>query len=299
MSDDKFSELVEDYLSRNRESWKSSKKFMAKFVDLLRKRAGIDGLPVKLEEVISYYDLKEPKLEELGESVRGMMVKKDLPLIVNEADRETVRKFSLAHEIMELFWQHYEDYGGTESLHYPTLKDEAKERLCNVGATELLMPSQPFYHLTENKGLSLDSAKQIASICELSLTATLRRMVQMGIERSCFVIWHKAKNDKLQQEAKLMEVEDSQKAERPLTVHLFAASPDAGYINHEATLDKDTHIYESFETNDTVKGEDYLNLGNPKGRFYTESFPFNGGDKKDVRSLIHLGAKEKTEELNF
>lgn len=298
MSGDKFSELVEDFLSRNRELTKSSDRFMAKFVNLLRKRAGIDGLPVKLEEVIYYYDLKEPKLEELGGNVRGIMVSKDLPLVVNEADRETVRKFSLAHEIMELFWQHYEDYGGTESLHYPILADEAKEGLCNVGATELLMPSQPFYHLTENKGLSLQSAKEIASICELSLTATLRRMVQMGVERSCFVIWHKEK-DHQKQGAKLMEVKNSRKSKDLLTVRLFTASPDAGYINHEATVGEDTHIYESFETNNTVKGKDYLNLGNPKGRFYTESFPFDGENGRDVRTLIHIGEKEKTEELGF
>jgi hypothetical protein len=96
-------------------------------------------------------------------------------------------RFTVAHELCHTFFYEL----------VPELKfrshgmDEHEERICNLGAAELLMPPNDVRGRVRGLSTSLDSLKHLASAYMVSIEAMLLRLRSLGLWDSELTVWHR------------------------------------------------------------------------------------------------------------
>lgn len=111
-------------------------------------------------------------------------------------DRPNPRKnFTCAHELAHTFF-----YGSVQSTSYRAQRpeyqpDAEEERLCNVAAAELLMPSDIVSKIAHDHVPGPKSLIDVATLFDTSLTATLIRLLKFGLWNVGFVLWHCANGE--------------------------------------------------------------------------------------------------------
>lgn len=146
----------------------------------------VDGweLPVPITVIAHKHKLCVKKAA-LGNQ-RGMIFGNSI--VVNGDDLATTQAFSLAHELMELLVRALR---AEQIARFSTViqaKFEAlKEGWCELGAAELLMPEPLFAPLAAIYGVSLAAGGEVATVCQTSLTATVRRLVDTDLAPCIFV----------------------------------------------------------------------------------------------------------------
>ena len=139
------------------------------YADFLRSKAGLTvDPPVDLNRIYARFEIPPPDRAPLG-TTQGVTVAHDMGIIViNEDDPIKRQRFSEAHELMELLFselpKHPWDPDGRGPFRY-----ETKERLCNEGAAELLMPRASFLPYVEAWGCSFDTARELGDIYNVSI----------------------------------------------------------------------------------------------------------------------------------
>jgi hypothetical protein len=96
--------------------------------------------------------------------------------------------FTCAHEISHTFF-----YEATPEIKYRRIKDSLRdaeeEMLCNIGASEMLMPRDSIKTIAKDYYPSPVSLKEIAAMYNTSLTATTVRVLGLGVWTAKFVLW--------------------------------------------------------------------------------------------------------------
>ncbi|MEO0827377.1 MAG: hypothetical protein AAFY67_17340 [Cyanobacteria bacterium J06642_9] len=93
------------------------------------------------------------------------------------------------HELMELLFDAWEQVLAGQS---PDWQVEEKERWCDRGAAELLMPKSSFVPQLQTLGMSLQAGQTLAKLYTTSLMATLLHMIQHTVGSHALVMWHPA-----------------------------------------------------------------------------------------------------------
>jgi len=100
------------------------------------------------------------------------------------------KNFTLAHEVSHTFF-----HGAVPVTKYkmngPTTSDfdPEEERLCDIAASELLMPSLTFSAIAKDYLASPSSVIKIAALFETSTLATIIKLLQLNIWDATFVLW--------------------------------------------------------------------------------------------------------------
>ena len=121
----------------------SPEQLIQLYARFLLHTSGAYQLPVPLERVHGYFGFsvqEQTPLEQHG------LTTEDLRIFLNADDRPTVQKFTLAHELIEIFFFALKDGAADEWMSdemFTTLCDN-KERFCDRGAAELVMPLPHF-----------------------------------------------------------------------------------------------------------------------------------------------------------
>jgi len=131
--------------------------------------------------------------------VEGCLIPCDGDFIVElRKDRPYERtNFTCAHELGHTFF-----YESVPSIKYRTMTnsqphhDPEEERLCNIAAAELLMPSDVFRKIARDYCASPQSLQLIARTFESSLIATAVRLLNLKVWGSKFICWQ-MKDDRL------------------------------------------------------------------------------------------------------
>lgn len=104
---------------------------------------------------------------------------KDGGLVIryNPDKPKTRRNFSIAHEIVHAFFPEYQDR--YKARHKAGKFDPGNEVefLCDLGASEIIMPTPDFDLDVESMGVSLKSLRELSNRYETSLEATAIRMI--------------------------------------------------------------------------------------------------------------------------
>jgi hypothetical protein len=99
------------------------------------------------------------------------------------------QRFSICHEIAHTrFPDCYEEVRHRQQQRKLDWKHQELERLCNLGAAELLIPYEDFLAQIENRELSLELANELRQAFGCSMEATLYRMVDLA-EIPCAVVF--------------------------------------------------------------------------------------------------------------
>jgi len=127
---------------------------------------------------------------------------------VNENHHTVRQNFSCAHEIghilfSELQLERYIE-GYIENIEYRTFNpqvrdkahEKAKERLCDIAATEILMPEPIFRKYLSSFGVSVYSIERLAHVFGVSFQAAAIRIAEVGTEPCIALLWHSLKRAK-------------------------------------------------------------------------------------------------------
>jgi len=115
----------------------------------------------------------------------------------NQNDLQVRQNFSCAHEIGhvlfgELKLEHYIrgiEYRDFNPSARDKVREKAKERLCDIAATELLMPELIFKRHLSNFKLSMYSIERMAEIFKVSVQTTAIRVAELSTEPCIILLW--------------------------------------------------------------------------------------------------------------
>lgn len=159
---------------------------------ILVDRSGMKQPPFKPFVYAQLRDVNEITYEQM--EAEGRLIKTSSGFLIElRKDRPHARKnFTCAHEIGHTFF--YEAVPAIKyrrlSLNEPS-QDPDEEFLCNVAASELLMPAKSLAEVASDFHPSCSSLMQLAALYEASLSAMAVRLVSLGIWTTKFILWER------------------------------------------------------------------------------------------------------------
>lgn len=276
------------------------------YVEFLRDSAGLSNrLPTDLDSIYSYFGMPIPLRVPLNEQ-QGILLDTYKGVILIKEDDPIVRqRFTEGHELMELLFDAQADVA--QKLKIPPWDESRKEKLCDAGAAELLMPRSQFSSHLNHLGVSLETARSLSALYQTSLLATLIRMVELASGQHALVVWHRSLKPSERKAAKLRRAitEHTQsghtQSEHTQSEHTKSdylpklriwwrvTSPNwqAGFLPRDKSIDDTSLIVQALMTGQTQKGQEVLQFGWGTIDCRIEAIPVQIGDKPCVISLLH------------
>ncbi len=160
------------------------------FARYLIDEMGCSTLPVSLNTICKHLRVPVKRLSLPGQ--RGFTTE-DRRIYLNADDRETVQKFTAAHEVMEVLSLAVEEGAADDWMPDDVVTEftDRKESLCEMGAAELVMPQHLFRDLVLQQPVDLSHACEIAERCQVSLTATLWRIIEIDLVPLALIVWQR------------------------------------------------------------------------------------------------------------
>jgi Zn-dependent peptidase ImmA (M78 family) len=265
------------------------------YADALLRASDAYGFPVDLALVAERFELPGP-VTTAGIGQRGLTTP-DLRIFLNAEDPATVRKFTLAHEFMEVFFVAFREGAAdawmSEAMFSEMNEESRKERLCDVGAAELIMPMEHFIEAMPAP-VTLPWAEELASDGQVSLTATLWRLLETGLVEAVLVFWQyclKPKETKAHDEGQLglFDAVPEMQPLRKLRVQRVITPPKfEQYIPNQKSVPIESIITRAFLEKQYLCGRESIDLVGLEGEFWVEAQPFRLMDQDLAMSLIHF-----------
>ncbi|MBI4188117.1 MAG: ImmA/IrrE family metallo-endopeptidase [Chloroflexi bacterium] len=175
-------------------------------VSQLTENRGHDKPPFFPEEFSSMLGIKKIVRADLG-GTSGILLRfqDGYTIKVNQNHNLTRQNFSGAHEIGHILFNELSLEPYLQSIEYRTFnpkgdpifnpqgeleaRNKAKERLCDVAATELLMPEVVFSKYLSGFGVSVHSIERLANIFRVSFPAAAIRIAEVSEEACMALLW--------------------------------------------------------------------------------------------------------------
>ena len=270
------------------------------YVNFLREEACLGPEPpIALERIYARFEMPPPKLAPLP-NLQGLLLNPEKGLVlINVDDPVTRRRFSEAHELIEFLFDTLPRHRGRDGIQkVGSFESSTKERLCNEGAAELVMPTVSFVPRVQKLTVSFQTARLLAPEFAVSMTAALVHMASVGPGRHAVVMW-RLKNkpteiqDKISEQQLPLFGETSPKMPpKKLRVEWALSRRAIPYIPPNKSVPEDSSIYRAWQEQKFTIGEDRLVLGRISGLCLCENQPFEVDGEWMVLSLLHLPGDE-------
>lgn len=271
------------------------------FADFLLTEAGVASvLPIDLNTIYAHFGIPKPKYVPLSQQ-QGLLVDADRGIIiVNANDPETRQRFTEAHELVEMLFSILPseiDLGAGWRLYKPGgFKESIKEYLCNRTAANLLMPPGMMYRYIQQYGVSFGCAQIVATDCQVSLSAALVQLAQLGSGRHSIVLWRmknkpkEIKNQPATSQLKLFNDDTGALPAKKLRVEWAFRAKDGPFIPENKSTETSSLIYAAWQNGTFTSGAEKLSFdGRGAGLYRTENLSFEHDNERYVLSLIeHL-----------
>jgi Zn-dependent peptidase ImmA (M78 family) len=253
------------------------------YVEFLRQEAGMsDQIPSDLAKIYQRFCIPEPLRVPLEEQ-QGILFDTYKGVILIKEDDPIVRqRFTEGHELMELLFDAQTDV--QTRLNLPNWDANRKEQLCDRGAAELLMPRSTFLPRLNRWGVSLTTAKKLASLYKTSLMATLMRMLELTTEQCALVVWHR--DLKPTEKRRNFDTQP----EKKIRIRWRRTSPNwkAGFIPKDKSVDDQSLIGQTFALATAQSGEETFTWGGQTIACQVETRPIQRQPELLVISLLTL-----------
>lgn len=266
-----------------------------RYAEFLRGESGLsDEPPVDLVAIFDRFGISLPQRVRLpGQS--GLLANPERGLIfISSDDPASRQRFSEAHELIELLFAAQSPGSTTSRWHRKLFSDTAKERLCEEGAAELLMPASTFTPYVDELGVSIETGQRLSGLYRVSLMAALVRAVRLGSGQHALVVWKlgwkPSEEEKLPNPDQLPLFPDYTPQPPPRRPRvLWGCSKRGGpFIPRDKSVGFETSIYESYETGSSRRGTDWLDLGTICGYCFSDSMPMTLDGQRHVLSILRL-----------
>ena len=162
---------------------------------MLLDRAGVSEPPVDLTFLARLQGVLDIRLAPLGRTDAELVpVDNGFIIRLNQSvSYPRRRRFSIAHEIAHTFFMPLSraSRNGPISLNPPkgSLDPQFEERLCDLAASEMLMPEAMFREAAHSITPSIAAIRRLADVFKTSIQATAQRYSKLGPEHSQVTMW--------------------------------------------------------------------------------------------------------------
>ena len=235
--------------------------------------AGQDKLPIDVEGVASLLGIRR----RLGEySFAGRIYAEpsgQLVMDLTKSDRPARRRFTCGHEIIHTVFPGFSRearYRVDATVGNHTRERNEEEFLCDLGAAELLLPSNLL--LAEyDISAGLQEVERLAEDAEASLEAAANRLVELSDEGVALIVLEVSHKP-----ADRSELRKGQSVPKRLRVRYAKSRALSTYVPRFKSVDEDSPYGEALATGDLVRGVDTL-PGSNSTKFSIEAKRYDRG----------------------
>lgn len=266
-----------------------------RYAHFLLEASGLDGTPpIDLAKIYKKFDIPNPKQAALKDQ-QGLLLNPERGIIlIKEDDPAARQRFTAGHELMELLFAALSVGTGWAARQTGVFKLPTKERLCNEGSAELLMPRATFLPRLQQLGVSFASARQLATDFHVSMTAAAVHMVRVAPGRHALILW-RMKNKPSEIRGKVSPNQLSLWGQtvtippKKLRIEWAFNGPNVPYIPTDKSAPDASFMSNAWLSNNSTIGEDVMSLGTTNGVFRSENRPFESQQgERMVLSLLHF-----------
>ncbi len=265
-----------------------------RYAQWLRLQAGIAATSrVDLHVIYSHFGVPIPQRVPLPDQ-QGMLLNSGIGLVlINQNDPVMRQRFTEAHELMEFLFEAAANNKAWRQLGYFRAQPQRKEKWCDEGAAELLMPSASIKQRLQTAAASFATARQLAGEFQTSLTASLLQMIKASEGHHAIVRWcmkHKPSETRAIANARTQMTMFGDVASPPkeLRVDWSTSNSKTLFIPNDKSITEDTAVFAAWRDGTFTKGLDSITLGKRVIRFHSENQPFEKDAERQVLSLFTL-----------
>ena len=217
----------------------------------------------------------------------------DLIIRYNPDKPKTRQNFSIAHEIAHTLFPEYRDQYKAHHQIGKFNPDSEVEFLCDLGASEIIMPAPEFNRDVEKMGISLKSLERLSKRYNASLEATAIRMITTNFDSCALMVLgysHKP--------SELCQIENAKNqlnlfSDCPclpplkLRVQYFVPSKYFfAYIPKHKSIEETSPLHEVSVTRKPFEGNTILDFTNPTLDTHVEAVALPGTHNADFGSRV-------------
>lgn len=263
-------------------SWDNGVQFVIKQVHRLLKMSGTTTPPFLPERLAHFQGVKRIVKEDLGD-VSGLLLPlhDGFEIKINATHPPKRQNFSCAHELAHTFF--FEEEGRTviERLKRENGKkamNNWEESLCDIAASELLMPSQIFIRYASRHNFNICSTIPLSQIFNTSIIPTVLRLCDLN-PRWCFLVHWARENSG--------ELDDLKLRATWLTWSRKRISGKMGrFLFKPKVFCKSPSISKAYLSDSPTYSNEWMGVGSFRGNCRIWSQGFDSGSYRFVISLI-------------
>lgn len=202
---------------------------------------------------------------------------------LNEEHLETRRRFTLSHEIAHTFFfdlsrteENRERYRTADCPDLLLLRDPAEEYLCNIAASEMLMPRTQFMAKLSEHGPTAFAVTELARQFRTSLWATAWRIAFLLPYKIAISCWQYDSSGDIYQTLWTT----------PLSASRY--SPVQRY-----SIDRTVPVYKKFSEERSFRGWSWAKLGGPVGRYFMDGLLLREQPRRLITATVLDNAAER------
>ena len=223
--------------------------------------------------------IKKIDVTDLGDT-SGILIRLNDGYVIKVNRNHSIKRqhFSCAHEIGHMLFDELGLIEYVRKIEYRTfnpinlvkIRGLARERLCDIAATELLMPEAIFKKHLLGFGLSISSIPLLSNVFKASIHAVALRIAEVCPESCVILQWQ------------LWQRRGTKTLRLSNTKRKTYCTP----VNSK--VEPNSSVYKAFKTDDIVKSRQKFMIGNEKKYLSLESKGFGYGENRKVYSLVFL-----------
>jgi len=252
-------------------------------VSQLVEQRGHERPPFLSEEYAPLLGIKRIEKADLGEVSAILTKLRDGDVIrVNQNHNSARQSFSCAHEIGHALLSELNLELCAEEAEFRTFNPQAqamagartRERLCDVAATELLMPEAVFKKYLSGFGISIRSLEWLADIFKVSISSTAIRIAEVSTDPCIALLWRPQPRSKSKALRLAWRVGPRKKSKRK-----------TDYMPVHTLVKSTSTLYKAYQCANPVKCHKVFRLDAGVKRLPIESKGFGHGEARYVISL--------------
>ena len=207
---------------------------------------------------------------------------------------KTRRKFSIAHEIVHTFFPGYQDECHARHQSGQFDPENEVEFLCDLGASDIVMPTPEFDSDVKSMGVLLRSLRKLSKLYEVSLEATAIRMITTDFYPCALIVLDYSHKPAEKEEIEASKYQQSLFREDPwdpppmrLRVQYFVRGTHfSAYIPKHKSIEESSPLYEVSVTGKPFQGDTVLNLTKTPLNTYIEAMALPKTHNTDLDSRV-------------
>lgn len=264
------------------------------YVEFLREVSGVgDHAPVDLELIFKHFGIKVA-LGSTDSTIHGIANTQMGMVVVNADEWATRQRFAQAHELVEFLFDSLRRRVRSSRIR-DVLRGPKKERLCDRGASWLLLPPEKLAADMAGLELTFASASSIASRYNTSLMAAAIGMLDHMEEGHVLALWHRqlkpTQRKNVKAEIELCFGEEFVSGPVPkMRLEWAFTSPSLSnqYFPPKISVPENSVIAIADQNRLWATGHEYMNIKGVKGNVSVEGMPVTVGQTGGVLSLLRM-----------